>query len=125
MRLVTSILLVGSMLAFVACGDNKPDPNTSNNAKPEPSASTSTVASAETPKEEPKKEEPKKEEPKPAPKKTAKEIITADGAVFAFSLADSADAKKMVDEENHGHQDRPKQSAVIGRVSGQHRVTVE
>ncbi len=96
-RILTSLALV-SAFAFVACGDNKPDPNTSNNAKPEPSASTSTVASVDPPKEEPKKEEPKKEEPKPV-KKTAKEIITADGAVFGFSLADSADAKKMVDDD--------------------------
>lgn len=102
MRLLslTSITLAFAVAAgLVACGGAQEEPKTAE--------STVTATKTETPppaptttetKVEEKKEE-KKPEPPPPPKKTAKEVVTAEGAVFMFSLADSADAKKLADED--------------------------
>jgi hypothetical protein len=77
-------------LLLLACGGSK-----------EPPKDGTTVTKTDVPAtppptttEEPKKEEPRKEEPKK--KKPAKEVI--EGNTFMFSLADSPDAKKLVDE---------------------------
>ncbi len=97
----TALLFTISLSALVACGGGEPEAKTpppestvTATKTEEPKTAPPTVASAEPAKEEPKPE-PKKEEPK---KKTAKEVITG-GATFMFSLADSADAKKLVDDD--------------------------
>lgn len=78
----------------VACGD-PPEPK----AAPAPSAAPlpppPPVTASAPPKEEPKPEPPPP--PPPPPKKTAKDVIVP-GSTFLFSLADSADAQKAVDE---------------------------
>lgn len=97
MRTFAMILSVAGLgLALVACGGEAPVPETPPvpTAAPEaPSAAPSAAPEAKAP------EAPSATPaaPPPPPKKTAKEILDA-GGTFAFSLADSADAKKLADE---------------------------
>jgi hypothetical protein len=93
--LIVSALLASS--AYVACGggeETKPGPVTPTTATAstttaEPTTSTATTTSAEP---------AKSAEPPPPPKKTAKDIIEG-GGTFMFSLADSADAKKLASDD--------------------------
>ena len=100
MRSVVLLSFV-SVLSLVACGGDKPEAKspettvTATKVEPTPTATPTTTEVAPEKKEE--KVEAKKEEP--PKKKTAKEIAMAEGAVFMFSLADSPDAKKLVDED--------------------------
>jgi hypothetical protein len=93
MRIRATFLAVAG-LALAACGGETPTPEVppAPSATPvaeAPSAAPSAVASAEPAKAP--------EPPPPPPKKTAKENLEA-GGTFAFSMADSADAKKLADD---------------------------
>jgi len=114
------ILIVAALFAssaYVACGggeETKPGPATpttataTTTASAEPTTSTSATTSAEP---------AKTAEPPPPPKKTAKDIIET-GGTFMFSLADSADAKKMATEdcEKKSKKDAKKQEACMKDV---------
>ena len=92
MRFSATFLASALGLALAACGGETPAPETppAPSAVPEAPSALPAAASA-APSAAP-------EAPPPPPaKKTAKEILEA-GGTFAFSLADSADAKKASDE---------------------------
>ena len=90
MRIITLAIAVG-LVGVVACGGSKEPPKDSTVVATKTDTPTETPTTTEDKKPEAKVEAPKK--------KTAKEIVTAAGAEFMFSLADSADAKKLVDED--------------------------
>lgn len=90
-----SAVISALALALAACSGDKPPAE----PPPPPAADPVPAKPMVEKKEEPvveKKEEPAP--PPPPPKKTAKEVLEG-GGTFMFSLADSADAKKMHDEE--------------------------
>ncbi len=116
--LIATALLASS--AYIACGggeETKPGPvtpttATATSAAPATSSAepaTTTAASSAAP--------VKTAEPPPPPKKTAKDIIEG-GGTFMFSLADSADAKKMAtdDCEKKSKKDAKKQEACMKDV---------
>lgn len=80
-------------LGLFGCGGGNgaaPPPETA--ASEEPPAPAPEEPKAETPSEPPPKDEPA------APKKTAKEIVTAPSTIFMLSLTDS-DTKNQIDED--------------------------
>lgn len=90
MRIRATFLAMAGLLAgFAACGGETPVPET-------PQVTSSASAVADVPTAAPV-ETAKAAEPPPPPKKTAKESLEA-GGTFAFSLADSPDAKKVADD---------------------------
>lgn len=93
MRKIT-VGLAAALALVVACGGTKEPPKegtTVTATKTDGPGEAPTTTSTEEKKPEPKVEAPKK--------KTAKEVVTAVGAEFMFSLADSEGAKKLVDED--------------------------
>lgn len=86
--------MAGLLAGFTACGGETPSPETPAAPTASPSAEAAASASAAAASAEPVKAP----EPPPPAKKTAKEIVEA-GGTFAFSLADSAEAKKAADEQ--------------------------
>ena len=114
-----SVVLASFTLAvalLTGCGGETPPPEA-----PPPPAKSAEPPPAPTPevkKEEPPPPPPKKEEPPPPPpKKKASEVITG-GGMFAFSLADSADAKKLAtdDCEKKAKKDEKKKEACLKDV---------
>ena len=96
---------------FVACGGEAPAPKTT-----PPAASAAPLPPASTPeavKDEPPPP-PKHEEPPPPPKKKASELLVP-GHTWMFSLADSADAKKLVTDacaKKAGKDDKKKDACM-------------
>ena len=82
-------------LALAACSGDKPPAEPPAPPPADPMPPKPVVEKKEEPVVE-KKEEPAP--PPPPPKKTAKEVLEG-GGTFMFSLADSADAKKLWDED--------------------------
>ena len=119
--MIRKILIAAAVLAssaYIACGggeEAKPGPVTPTTATATTSAAPdpTTTAAATTASAEPAKTA----EPPPPPKKTAKDIIEG-GGTFMFSLADSADAKKMATEdcEKKSKKDAKKQEACMKDV---------
>ena len=92
MRFSATLLAVsGLSLALAACGGEAPAPEVPTTPSAVPETPPAPSAVAEAPSATPATP------PAPAPKKGAKEILEA-GGTFAFSLADSAEAKKVADE---------------------------
>lgn len=92
-------------LSVVACGGGTPPPDGPDQSPT--STVTATPPPSATPEAKPEstgeakpevKPEAKKEEPPPPAKKSAKEIIEM-GGTYMFSLADSADAKKLASDD--------------------------
>ncbi|MBI2395767.1 MAG: hypothetical protein HYV09_39750 [Deltaproteobacteria bacterium] len=94
------------LLGVVGCGGTKEEPKTpestvkATKVEPAPTATpTTTETKAEEKAEKKAEKAEEKAEKKAEKKKSAKEVVTASGAVFMFSLADSEGAKKAVDED--------------------------
>lgn len=101
--LAAALVVCGSIAAFVACGGDKQEAKSPDQTETKVTATKTDEASSAAPattagpadSAEPAKKE---EAPPPAPKKSAKDIVTA-GGTFMFSLADSPDAKKAADDD--------------------------
>jgi hypothetical protein len=87
-------LLIVVAASLIACGGTKEEPKTAESTV----TATKTDSPATPPTTTTEAPVTKKDEPPPPKKKTAKEVVTAEGATFMFSFADSADAKKLADE---------------------------
>lgn len=98
-----AILSALALVGAVACGGTKEEAkapeSTVTATKTEPVASATPTTTEEKKEEKAEAKEEKKEAKAEVKKKTPKEVITAEGAVFMFSLADSEGAKKAVDED--------------------------
>jgi type IV secretory pathway VirB10-like protein len=97
MRSSLLLAVAASALALAACGGETPNPETppAPTAEPVASAVPSAEPVAAAPTAAPTA--PPLDAPPPPAKKSAKELVEA-GGTFAFSLADSADAKKAADD---------------------------
>ncbi len=98
MGLVPTSVIVALAMGYLACGGDKPKVETPPTPSAEPQASAAPAETAPPKVETPPAETAKAEAPPPPPRKTAKEIIEA-GGTFMFSLADSADAKKLATDK--------------------------
>lgn len=87
-------------LALAACGgESTPPAEAPTNTEPTTEPAPAPAPEATEPKADaPKADAPKAEEPAPAPAKKKISELIASGGTWAFSLADSPDAKKAVDD---------------------------
>jgi hypothetical protein len=99
-------------LGLIGCGgDPEPQP------PPPPPADPSPPPAAEPPAAPPPAAEPPA--PPPPPKKAAKEVVLVEGATYMFSLGDSADAKKMAEDEcGKKNKDEKKKEDCVQKAMG-------